>query len=308
MATFKNITIVLKPMAETEYLTILPNLIQWLFKRKKNISFIDYEKDRIQKILKGDIKNIIFISENEIHKKSDLIITMGGDGTLIGVCRKTTTHSPPIFGVNMGHLGFITEFSKAEFFDQLEATLRGDYALTHLNLYLVEVYTKKNQRNKVVNTSRFKGYFLNDIVINNQQVSRMLTLSVEALNEHIYNLSGDGLIISSPIGSTAYSLAAGGPIVHPEVSTLILTPICAHALTHRPLIIPDQNNIIVKSTRSTQLIKLTLDGQESLNVDFNEYIKITKKKSKTVHLIKNPNRTYFRTLKDKFTYGTRDSK
>ena len=227
---------------------------------------------------------------------------MGGDGTLIGVCRNIQKNSPPIFGVNMGHLGFITEFSKAEFFDQLEATLKGDYKITQLSLYQVEVFTKKKEK------PVFQGFFLNDVVVNNNQISRMLTLSVESDGEHVYNLAGDGLIISSPIGSTAYSLAAGGPIINPNVNAITLTPICAHSLTHRPLVIPDQSNVVIKATRPDELITLTLDGQQAFTIGHSDVIKVTKKKTKIVRLVKNSGRTYYRTLKEKFTHGAREIK
>lgn len=302
MAQLKNISIVLKPKINSDFESILLNLASWLLRRKKTISFLDKEKERIQKIFKDDIKNLNFIAENDLHTVSDLIITMGGDGTLIGVCRNIKKNSPPIFGVNMGHLGFITEFAKAEFFDQLEATLKGDFQITQLCLYQVEVFSKKKDK------PSFKGYFLNDVVVNNNQISRMLTLSVESEGEHIYNLAGDGLIISSPIGSTAYSLAAGGPIIHPSVNAITLTPICAHSLTHRPLVIPDHSNVVIKAARTDESIKLTLDGQQQVTLGPNDTIKVTKKKTKIVRLIKNPSRTYFRTLKDKFTHGTREIK
>lgn len=302
MAQLKNISIVLKPKVNSEFESILPNLASWLWRRKKTISFLTVERERILKIFKGDIKNLNFIAENDLHSVSDLIITMGGDGTLIGVCRNIKKNSPPIFGVNMGHLGFITEFTKAEFFDQLEATLRGDFQITHLCLYQVEVFSKKKEK------PSFKGYFLNDVVVTNNQISKMLTLSVESEGEHIYNLAGDGLIISSPIGSTAYSLAAGGPIIHPLVNAITLTPICAHSLTHRPLVIPDHSNVVIKAGRADETIKLTLDGQQQVTVSSNDVIKVTKKKTKIVRLIKNPSRTYFRTLKDKFTHGAREIK
>ncbi len=299
MAQIKNITIILKPKVTAEFESILPNLAHWLHRRKKNIHFLTKEKERLHKIFKGDLKNIVFVEDNDLYK-TDLIITLGGDGTLIGVGRNVRASSPPIFGVNMGHLGFITEFSKLEFFDQLEETLRGNYKLTNLSLYQVEVFKK--------NKSIFKGYFLNDLVINNSQISRMLTLSVESEGEHIYNLSGDGLIISSPIGSTAYSLAAGGPIINPKVKAITLTPICAHSLTHRPLVIPDSDSVTVKAAKPDETIKLTLDGQQAFVVSPGETVKISKRKNTSAQLIKNSERTYFRTLKEKFTHGTREMK
>jgi NAD+ kinase len=300
VAQLKNITIVLKPKVTSEFESILPNLTSWLHRRKKTVYFLSKEKERLNKLFKGDLKNLNFVEEENLHNDTDLIITLGGDGTLIGVSRNVKKNSPPIFGVNMGHLGFITEFSKVEFFDQLEETIKGNYKLTTLSLYQVEVFKK--------NKSTFKGTFLNDLVINNNQISRMLTLSVESEGEHIYNLSGDGLIISSPIGSTAYSLAAGGPIINPQVNAITLTPICAHSLTHRPLVIPDNTSVVIKAARAEELIKLTLDGQQALVVTSQETIKVSKRKTIHVRLIKNPERTYFRTLKEKFTHGMRDIK
>lgn len=300
MAQLKNITIVLKPKVTSEFESILPNLASWLHRRKKTIRFLSKEKERLTKIFKGDLKNIIFVEEDKLNIDTDLIITMGGDGTLIGVARNVKKNSPPIFGVNMGHLGFITEFSKVEFFDQLEETIKGNYKLTTLSLYQVEIFRKGK--------STFKGSFLNDLVINNNQISRMLTLSVESEGEHIYNLSGDGLIISSPIGSTAYSMAAGGPIINPSVNAITLTPICAHSLTHRPLVIPDNTSVIIKAARPEELLKLTLDGQQALVVTSQDMIKVSKRKTIHARLIKNPERAYYRTLKEKFTHGTREIK
>lgn len=302
MAQIKNISIVLKPKINTEFESVLSNLVSWLHRRKKTVFFLEKENERLNRIFKGDFKNLNFISETELHTHSDLIITMGGDGTLIGVARNVTKNSPPIFGVNMGHLGFITEFTKHEFFDQLEEALKGHYDITTLSLYLVEVFEKRKEE------PAFKGYFLNDVVINNNQISRMLTLSVSSEGEHIYNLAGDGLIISSPIGSTAYSLAAGGPIIQPSVNAVVLTPICAHSLTHRPLVIPDHSSIEVKASRQDESIKLTLDGQQAIVIGSGEIVKVTKKKTKIVRLIKNPERTYFQTLKEKFTHGAREIK
>lgn len=300
MATIKDIAIILKPNVSSEFENILPNLTSWLQRRKKNVYFLEKENERLMKIFKNDFKNLLFMAEDKIHAETDLIITLGGDGTLIGVSRKVTKNSPPIFGVNMGHLGFITEFSKSEFFEQLELTLKNNYTLSQLPLYCVEVFKK--------NKSIFKANFLNDLVINNNLISRMITLSVESNDEHVFNIAGDGLIISSPIGSTAYSLAAGGPIINPAVNAMAITPICAHSLTHRPLVIPDNAILTIKSAKPNEVIKLTLDGQETTVITSGEIIKVTKKKNIKVNLVKNPERHYYQTLKEKFTHGTRDSK
>ncbi len=300
MAQLKKIAIVLKPKIHTEFQIIVPNLVNWLVRRKKHVLFLEHELDRVTDLIKNNSKDISFISNEELHSESDLIITLGGDGTLIGVCRQIKKTSPPIFGVNMGTLGFITEFSKSEFFDELEATLKGNYETTTLNLQQVEVFNKGK--------ATFKGHFLNDVVVTNNHISRMLTLTVEADEEHVYNLAGDGLIISSPIGSTAYSLAAGGPIIHPNVNALVMTPICAHSLTHRPLVLPDTIEMSIKAARQGDSLRITLDGQQAVNILAHETIKVSKAKGRTIKLVKNPNRTFFRTLKEKFTHGSREIK
>lgn len=294
----QKVTIVLKPKLVNEFSAVLPNLCLWFLRRKVQVQFLTRDQERIKKIFKALPKNISFVDEDKYHNFSDLIMSLGGDGTLIGVCRQATKHSPPIFGVNMGRLGFITEFSKAEFFEELDNVLEKRLKINKVQLYKVEVLEK----NKVVNS----GIFLNDAVFNKHDISRLIRLTIENNDEHIYDLSGDGLIISSPIGSTAYSLAAGGPIIHPNVGSLVLTPICAHSLTHRPIVIPDQMAITVKSRDKDESIHLTLDGQQLLSVEPYQVIRVSKSKARFVQLVENPSRTFFHTLKVKFTHGRRE--
>lgn len=294
----QKVTIVLKPKLVNEFSAVLPNLCLWFLRRKIQVQFLTRDQERIKKIFKVLPKNISFIDEDKYHNFSDLIMSLGGDGTLLGVCRQATKHSPPIFGVNMGRLGFITEFSKAEFFEELDNVLEKRLKINKVQLYKVEVLEK----NKVVDS----GIFLNDAVFNKHDISRLIRLTIENNDEHIYDLSGDGLIISSPIGSTAYSLAAGGPIIHPNVGSLVLTPICAHSLTHRPIVIPDQMAITVKSRDKDESIHLTLDGQQLLSIEPYQVIRVSKSKARFVQLVENPSRTFFHTLKVKFTHGRRE--
>jgi len=292
----KKVAIVLKPKIISEFNSILPNLTTWLNRRKIQIFFIDHERERVNKILKS-FKHFDFIAEKEIYTDVDLIISLGGDGTLIGIGRKSVTKSPPVFGINVGRLGFITEFTKVEFFDHLASIINNHYDLLRVPLYKVNI--------KSEGADVFNSYFLNDIVFTKLEISRMFTLSVDCNQEHIYNISGDGLIISSPIGSTAYSLAAGGPIIHPEVNSIVLTPICPHGLTHRPLVIPDRYLLTAKMLDKNSKINVTLDGQQSFQIDSEMTVDITKSKSRFIELIRNPERTYFNTLKEKFTLGRR---
>ena len=291
----ERVTLILKPDIINELRNLLPNLTIWLTRRKITPCFLIHEKERIQKIFLKIPSKVQFFSLEEAQKNSDLIITLGGDGTLIGTARKLKRKAPPLFGINLGKLGFISEFSKIDFYDYLGTTLKMNYETFNMNLFCAEIIEK----NKIVQ----KSYFINDAVVNKNDISRMFTISVESNGQHIFNLAGDGLIASSPIGSTAYSLAAGGPIIHPTVDSFVLTPICPHSLTNRPLVLPSNQTLTIKLLGKENKIHLTLDGQEGIEIGYNQIIKITKCRNRSISLIKNPNRTYFFTLKEKFTHG-----
>lgn len=293
----KNVGIILKPKAVTEFTSVLPNLISWFKRRKISISFADFEEERVSKILKTTPKHVNFISLKELHHNMDLNITLGGDGTLLGFGRLSDRNSAPVFGVNMGTLGFITEYAKSEFFEGLESILSNKCEITKTPLYRAQVHKGSK---KIAD-----AHFLNDLVVSKHDISRMFSLAVENEEENIFNISGDGLIISSPTGSTAYSLAAGGPIISPRVQALVLTPICPHSLTHRPIVISDKQALNVKVPADADSVMITLDGQEVKELPSRCVITVSKSKSKYLKLITNPQKTYFDTLKNKFTQGRR---
>jgi NAD+ kinase len=294
-----NVTIILKPSKFDDSVTIISNIIRWLHRRKRTIIFHEKEFSRLNKILKPNVMKLVtFEDPNYIYKKSELIVSLGGDGTLLGVCRKAKS-TIPIFGVNLGRLGFIAEFSKTDFYENLTEVIEGKYAQDKKPIFSVTV--KSQGKN-----TKESSYYFNDVVFNKHDIARMFTLAVYANNDHIYNLSGDGLIISSTTGSTAYSLAAGGPIVHPDVKAMILTPICPHGLTHRPIVIPDNYELIIKFPEPVEEITMTLDGQNMIAVGRKDTIIIKKESRKNISLIKNPDRDYFHTLKEKFVHGRRE--
>jgi len=292
----KKIAIVLKPKSTALFSKLLPELTDWLLQNKKSIGFHQKEKERISKIFKNKKTDCFEFPDNkDFYSKNDLIISLGGDGTLIGICREIGAKKIPIFGVNIGHLGFIAEFQKKDLFLELDNYFKNKLNLTTLPVFKVEII-----RNDAVVQ---KEFFVNDAVFAKRGISRIFTLSVKTEADHIYNLSGDGLIVCSPIGSTAYSLAAGGPVVHPEVHAIILNPICPHSLTHRPLVVNDHNTIDVSVPHKHDSVKVTMDGQVVIKLLNSDIVRIQKDKSKTATLIKNKDRTYFNTLKEKFTYG-----
>lgn len=289
-----SISIILKPSDYDDLSNLLTNLVRWLHRRKKQIIVLKKEEERLKSELAPKTLELVeFKDEKFVYKSSDLIISLGGDGTLLGVYREVGT-KVPIFGVNLGHLGFITEFNKNDFYEKLNVVLAGKYEIIKKQLFSVTLnYNEKH-------------FFLNDVVFRKNDIARMLSLSVEADSEHIYNLSGDGLIVSSTIGSTAYSLAAGGPIVHPSVKALLLTPICPHSLTHRPLVIPETCEIFIGLIEHNDTAHMTLDGQNVVTIKSRDKIKISKETRRSILVIKNNEKSYYHTLKEKFVHGRRE--
>ncbi len=274
---------------------LIQKLYSWLKKRKKHIIFSSEDRNRLNRILHQNLEAAKFVDKNKIHTSSDLIISLGGDGTFIGVSRLSTKNSPPIMGVNIGHLGIVTEFSQGELLKGLEKALDGRLNIIKIGLYKIEIRDK----GRIVNT----GFFFNDAVFNKNDISRMINISVSTEDELIYSINGDGLIVSSPMGSTGYSLAAGGPIIHPHMNSMTITPICPHSFVGRPIpiVIPDTMNIVVNPQGQRDVLCLTLDGQELCSLRPHQTVKISKSKAKYVKLVKNDNNTYFNTLREKFT-------
>jgi NAD+ kinase len=292
----QKVTIFIKPKASQELTNLIPTLVNWLVKRGKTPQFLDLEQERVQNFLTPkDREAIVFIPLSKLKTHSDLIITLGGDGTLIGTCRKLKSGDIPIFGVNLGTLGFITEFTKNEFFDSLTNYFSGKLKTFRLTLFSVKVLSGAK--------TTFKELFLNDAVITKSEISRMVRITIEDGQELVYDLDGDGIIVSSPIGSTAYSLAAGGPIIHSTVKTLILSPICPHSLTHRPMCVPDTSKILIKPRKGESNLTLTLDGQLAHTIGPKDKIVIQKENKIFITLVKNPNKTYYHTLREKFSHG-----
>lgn len=292
MKKYMTVGITLKPNSTPEFYSILPNLCSWLARRKRQVVFREEDQERVYKFFKQKSKDSLnFWNSKDFHNKVDIMFSLGGDGTLIGVCRRINSKIP-VLGINLGRLGFITEFNKNEYFDRLEDILNGHFETTTKPLCHVSVERKGE--------IHLSDYFFNDAVLAKNDIARMIYLRAELGPEHVYNIAGDGIIISTPMGSTAYSMAAGGPIVHPDVKGLILTPICPHSLIHRPFVIPDSAPITLKVLPPHHTVTLTLDGQVAINIDEQDIVTINDAKVKKITLIKNPDRFYFETIRDKF--------
>jgi NAD+ kinase len=233
----------------------------------------------------------------EIPGQVDLMIVLGGDGTLLSVARLVGNCSVPILGVNLGSLGFLTEITIEELFPMLEKIMAGDYELEERMMLTASIFR---------HGERITEYSaLNDVVINKGAIARIIDLETTIDKQYLTLYRVDGLIISTPTGSTGYSLAAAGPIVHPTVQAMILTPICPFTLNNRPIIIPDKSK--VKVTLKTENVDhlLTLDGQVSFALKAGDVVQVERAKNCT-HLIKSPYRDYYEVVRTKLQWsGTR---
>ena len=227
--------------------------------------------------------------------RSDLLITFGGDGTLLSVARHAPDHVP-ILGVNMGTLGFLTEIRVEEFPAMLERVLSGNY--------LVEPRVTFNAKVQGPGREDAEYRVLNDVAINKSALSRIIEMRVSVAGQFVSTFRADGLIVCTPTGSTAYNLSAGGPIVYPTMGAMVITPICPHMLTNRPLVLPDELDIeISMATRvERQEVYITLDGQEGLPLTMEDRVCVRKSEQRVL-LVQSPDKNYFDVLRTKLKWG-----
>ncbi len=287
------IAIFVKPSQDPRVIQVIQKLIELT---KNEISELRLEQER--KSLLGQLQNASncsFKNNDEILREIDGIITLGGDGTLLGAIRSTSLHhcKAPILSFNLGKLGFNTEFNLSELENTVSQFISGKLPLISKKLFEVELACSNKKKSFC---------FFNDVVISRNDISRMFSLDILCQNDLLYQLSGDGVIISSPVGSTAYSLAAGGPIVHPGVESLIITPICPHSLNQRSVVVPDRSPITIRFPQASSVI-MTLDGQEIVELDNKMKVTISCSNEHAVLMAQNPNASYFKKLADKFING-----
>ena len=220
----------------------------------------------------------------------DMALSIGGDGTLLGVCRRFTGQEVPVCGINLGTLGFLADIETHELESRLEKILIGEYRIE--NRLLLAAYIRNDSEEK------YLGNAINDVVVAKGGVARMLKLGLYINETHLMNYQADGLIVSSPTGSTAYSLSAGGPILNPTIRALILTPICAHTFQMRPLVVGENDVIRLEIANTHQDIIATLDGQESFYIKPGDEIIIRKAKT-TAHIVKFEDKDYYKVLRNK---------
>ena len=231
----------------------------------------------------------------DLASKVDLIAVLGGDGTMLRTARYVAQHPVPIVGINMGTFGYLTEINLNETYAAFELILKGDF-LTEKRMMLD---IKIRRGNKTIGS----GIVLNDVVINRGNLSRIVELETSINNQYLTTYKSDGLIISTPTGSTAYSLSAGGPIVFPGKELIIINPICPHTLTNRPVIFPENSNLQITLWSKGNGATVTLDGQESYRISSGDIMTIRKSKHYT-RLVLSPHRSYGEILRSKLGWGS----
>ncbi|HSW64762.1 MAG TPA: NAD(+)/NADH kinase [Dissulfurispiraceae bacterium] len=282
----KTIGIISKPR-RSEPLEIIRRIYPWLRERGCSVC-VEPEMARAL--------GVEGFTPEEITARADVVVVLGGDGTMLGVARLMGERQTPILGVNLGGLGFITEATKEQVFEALENVLAGRYELEERIMLGADVL-----RNGV-GIEHFT--VLNDVVINKGALARIMDLETLVDGSYLTNFKSDGLIVATPTGSTAYSLSAGGPIIYPTLHCIVLTPICSHTLTNRPIVLPDGATVEIVLRSESEHVYLTLDGQQGFPLKRGDIVRIHKCKCKTQFIMPFC-RDYFEVIRSKLKWGER---
>jgi len=286
----KTVGVVVKPNHSEAWQTAC-ELSEWLGKRGVSLIGKPYaETDRPQ----ATSTDFETLETGKFNPEADLIVVLGGDGTMISTARLIGDHEVLVLGINYGSLGYLTEFRIEEMFPAMEAILGGEYEIDRRVMLHADHWRGAELL--------AKGRVLNDIVINKSALARIIEIDVKLNGLFVNSFRADGLIVSSPTGSTAYNLSAGGPIVYPSMNAVVLTPICPFTLTNRPIVVPDTAEIELNLLNENEGVVLTLDGQIGYSMQAKDRVVIRKSRT-TFNLVQPPNRNYFDVLRNKLKWG-----
>lgn len=268
---------------------LVPALLHWLDERG-----VAYRMDEQTAQYVGSSKGVL---RKEVPDgATQLMIVLGGDGTLLSAARAVGNRDIPLFAVNLGNLGFLTSITRDELYPELERALRGEHRIGRRRMLDCQIV-----RNDEVVASYSA---LNDVVLTKSMIARMIYLDTHVDNHFVAAYKADGLIVSTPTGSTAYSLSAGGPIIFPSVGALAITPICPHMLTNRPVIVPDTSVVQILSRGDSDSTFLTVDGQVGEPIRNGDRI-VCRSSAATISLIRPPQMLFFDVLREKLGWGER---
>ena len=291
MSSIKRIGIVLKPN-QPKALNTICELAVWLAER--NIQLLggpEIERQRIERETGCAVEEV---PTNKLAGEVDLMLVLGGDGTMIATARMVGDHEVPVLGVNYGGLGYLAEFRIEELYSALESILSGNYRLDRRVMLAVEL----RRGDDPPKTSRV----LNDVVINKSALARIIEIETYFDHYYVSSFRADGLIVSTPTGSTAYNLSAGGPVIFPSMNAVVITPICPFTLSNRPIVVPDNAEIELLLKTDNEEVALTLDGQVGFQMKVADRVVIRKSRT-TFNIIQPSNRNYFDVLRDKLRWG-----
>ena len=287
MQDIKTVGILSKPNVESAP-EILAKLIAWLDARGIAV--------HLDLVSANYLKRQDGIDRDDVPDGAQLIIVLGGDGTLLSAARAINGRQIPLFAVNLGSLGFLTAITVDQLFPELERLLRGEHRIGLRRMLHCEVFRDE------VHVASYEA--LNDVVFTKMAIARVIDLDVYWDKHFVCKYKADGLIISTPTGSTAYSLAAGGPIILPQVAALAITPICPHMLTNRPVIVPDSGEITVWARSADEEIYLTVDGQVGQPLMRGDRV-VCRSSEHTLQLVRPPKMLFFDVLRQKLKWGER---
>ncbi len=285
----KTVGLIAKPRADRA-VTLVPELLTWLKQRGIAVT-LDEEA--------GNYAKQPGTSREAVAASAQLLIVLGGDGTLLSAARASieagSARAIPLFAVNLGGLGFLTAIKVDDIYNQLEHVLRGDFQVVQRRMLHTELW----RGDRIV----AEHEALNDIVLTKSEIARMIDLEIYVDRYFVCVYKADGLIVSTPTGSTAYSLSAGGPIMTPNVEALAITPICPHMLTNRPVIVPDESEIQV-TVRGPGATHLTIDGQVGENLEGDDRV-VCRRSKFSISLVHPPGTAFFDVLREKLKWGDR---
>jgi NAD+ kinase len=234
-------------------------------------------------------------ADGELTQDVDLIVVLGGDGTMLGAARMMGAKEIPVLGVNFGFLGYLTEFTLEEMFPALENVRQGNFIVERR--MMIDVGLNRNGEAGAMRRA------LNDAVVTKAAAARMIEIESYINGMFVNSFRADGMIVATPTGSTAYSLSAGGPIVHPSMSAILLTPICPHMLSNRPAVVPGESVVELVFKRADPDLLLTIDGQPGIELRHDDRITLRRSET-TFNLVQPTNRNYFEVLRTKLKWGT----
>ncbi len=283
----KSAAIISKP-SKPEMAGILPELLTW-FRQHGYKVYLDEET--AQYITGEEV-----VTRNDLGSRHpDFALVLGGDGTLLSAARAVAHHGVPILAVNLGSLGFLTEVPLSEMYPTLEAVASGSCPFEQRAV--IDCTTVRNGENIA------HHFALNDMVVNKSAISRLADFDLLIDGAFVFKYKADGVIIATPTGSTAYSLAAGGPVLMPSVTSFVVTPVCPHSLTHRPLVVPDKAQIELRVETGAEEAFLSIDGQVGVPLQQGDRV-LCHRAAHTVKLMR-VHRTFFDVLRNKLKWGQR---